>query len=215
MCRRRTNCAAVVVDRTFSQFPTSILRCIAQLVRRRTLDRRRRPELSRIDRQSKLPKRGRGRCASTAVRRVSTSMLIEDGQWGTGNKFGEVIPSEWLPRDSPVPPNGVVKVVIYSDYMWFASPPNDDLTRGDLYDVLKMRQTLTHKIGHGISISDWNRTQYPNRDLTVMITDWFAPTGDLNDPKWMSIPHHYDADDLEQVRIRFTNEPLIAWICSQ
>ena len=105
-------------------------------------------------------------------------------------------------------------IEIYSEQLRFISPPTKDTTTVDLWDADKIRQTLAHEIGHGVSMIDWRKDTsnsstecsshplMPARDLTVMVSCWFPRTTNSGHSKWTTIPHTYDQADLIQIRIK-------------
>jgi hypothetical protein len=113
--------------------------------------------------------------------------------------------------------NGAIE--IYDSNIRQFSPSHSDPSTPDLVDAEKTNQTLAHEIGHGIGMPDWKKDTsgdgspghenrcnsiplFPTRALTVMISCWFAPTQNANDPKWTNIPHSYDQTDLNRLRLK-------------
>lgn len=83
------------------------------------------------------------------------------------------------------------------------SPDHNNSTDIDPHDTDKTHQTIAHEIGHNVALDDvpWNSQCPPHAD-TVMATQYFSQTTNLNDCAWTHIPHGFRASDLLLLKVR-------------
>jgi hypothetical protein len=140
---------------------------------------------------------------------IQRGLRVFDGGDSGSGVVGRVISLTNL----PAPPNDIEAVIVYSQTIRRVSPDRNNATDIDSFDGQKNIQTLGHEIGHALQMYHWRKDTssgescaadplMPDRALTVLVTCWFHPTNDLNDPKWNAIPHIYDEIDLRQLRIK-------------
>jgi hypothetical protein len=105
--------------------------------------------------------------------------------------------------NNPAPPSQVIVVTIYTGSIRWGSPPHNSKNTADPVDPDKTNQTLAHEMGHAISFQHIDVAgQCPLVTPTVMVTNYFPQTTDVNNCAWTHIPHVYTTTDMAWLALR-------------
>jgi hypothetical protein len=104
---------------------------------------------------------------------------------------------------NPAPPAQVTVITIYTQSIRFLSPPRNSRNSSDPVDPEKTSQTVAHEVGHGMQLYHIDvQHQCPLGTPTVMVTNYFLQTTNVNDCAWTHIPHFYDVSDFQSFTLR-------------
>ncbi|RMG55581.1 MAG: hypothetical protein D6723_02440 [Acidobacteria bacterium] len=71
-----------------------------------------------------------------------------------------------------------------------------------MFRLETFQYVVGHEVGHGVNIVHRLPQQYPPGQLSVMVTQYFMVTSNINDPAWNNIPHTYAMTDEGQIQVR-------------
>ncbi len=129
------------------------------------------------------------------------ALRIIDGGYNTANPG--VVGLTSTTTNNPAPPSQVTVITIWTQSIRFLSPPHNTKNQADPVDPEKTNQTVAHEIGHGVSIPHIDvQLQCPLGTPTVMVTNYFQQTTNVNDCAWTHIPHFYASSDMNWLALR-------------